>query len=52
MMEFTTAMMAPNMEETRLPRESMREGMFAVVVDLVWFGLGCIVLYVCIRDRV
>lgn len=47
MMELTTAMMAPKMEETKFPRESMREGIFAIVVDL--FGLG-FVLCCCVQE--
>lgn len=31
-MELKTAMMAPKIEETRFPRESIREGIFALLL--------------------
>lgn len=50
-MELKIAIIPPKMDEMRFPRDSMREGMFAVVVDLFGlFGFGCDVLW-CFCSR-
>lgn len=53
--ELMTAMMAPKMEETRFPRESIKEGMFVdFLIDLFAFGLFWLLLFLiwllcCVR---
>jgi hypothetical protein len=41
--ELKTAVMAPKIEEMKLPRESTREGMIAVVLFVYGIGFGCTV---------